>query len=130
MIFANSKIDQENLNSKLESIVKVMLPEYFKELQSFSTLVSNELVGREMKTLLKARVHSNKNMASIAGFAINKIIEAFPLLLRDFEVFRLLLDLILALSEQLATEYTSIVKPVCLSTVEEFVFLPADKDKI
>jgi aspartate ammonia-lyase len=107
-----------------------MLPNYFSELHTFSNQVSIEQAGKEMKSLLKARVHSNKNMSNIAGFGITKMIDALPLMLRNFEVFKTILDLIQAMSEHLATEYTSIVKPISLNTTEEFVFLPADKDKI
>jgi len=99
IIFNNYQIDQDNLQQKLESIVKVMIVEYIETIKKFShiNLKNMELqhvVSQDLQVLLKARIHLNKQMSHVAGFMLKKYVEVFPLILRDFRVHQTLLDCI------------------------------------
>ena len=57
-------------------------------------------------------------------------IQQIPLILKDFEIFSTLMDCIQALNDQLNNEYDSLSKCVKLCTLNEYVFLPSEHDRI
>jgi len=61
---------------------------------------------------------------------IKKIIESFPVLGVNYEIIQVFADCIEIMHEELNSEYLSIVKPKCLKTLNQYVFLPPDHSKI
>ena len=65
-------------------------------------------------------------MATLAQYLIQLYVRHFPLVLFNRGVTHTLLDCLHLLSRQLAQEYRCMVKPECLPTQGEMVFLPTD----
>jgi ubiquinone biosynthesis protein COQ9 len=88
MHFNNTSIDIENLQQKLEGIIKVLVPEYLRDLVKYSQVDSGleNLINQDIVFLLKTRINANKNLQNLSSFILRKYLEAFPLQLQNFGV--------------------------------------------
>mmetsp|Transcript_35344 Transcript_35344/g.54103 ORF Transcript_35344/g.54103 Transcript_35344/m.54103 type:complete len:191 (+) Transcript_35344:906-1478(+) len=135
IVFYTTSIDQDNLIQKLEQVCRALITEYMTALRFLKDVkISNSnvssLVAKDVSTILKARCHLNSKMSHMAGLFKKKYIEHNALLLGDFNVFSVFHDCITALNDQLRAEYTSLASPVVLRTIEQYVFLPSDKQRM
>lgn len=133
VLFTNIQVDQDHLRQRMTELVEIQAKEYILTLQKFQEqeVKSDDfrfLLERDVKLLLKARIHSNLQVSKIAKFLMNLYCIHFPLLLFNKGVTGTLLDCIQILIEEINNEYQCQVTPRCLKTIKEYVFMPCDHE--